>query len=98
MFARVSTYRGDADGLMRGFEGVRGPLEAIDGFSHAYFMADRASGKAMSITIWESEEALQASAAKADELRAQGAAAGSGEIEAVETYEIGVTVGTPTTA
>jgi heme-degrading monooxygenase HmoA len=58
-------------------------------------MVDRESGKGMSITIWESEEALNASAAKADELRSQGAEAGGAQIESVESYEIGMTVGTP---
>ena len=95
MFARVSTYRGDGDRLLQGFAEVTGPLEAIDGFSRAYFMVNRESGKGMSITVWESEEALNASAAKADELRSQGAEAGGAQIESVEGYEIGLTVGTP---
>jgi heme-degrading monooxygenase HmoA len=93
MYARVSTYRGDGDRLLQGFAEVTGPLEAIDGFSRAYFMVNRESGKGMSITVWESEEALNASAAKADELRSQGAEAGGAQIESVETYEIGMTVG-----
>jgi heme-degrading monooxygenase HmoA len=97
MYARVSTYRGDGDRLLAGFADVSEPLEAIDGFSHAYFMVDRESGKGMSITIWNSEEALLASAAQADELRSRGAAAGGAEIESVEHYEIGLTVGSPTT-
>jgi heme-degrading monooxygenase HmoA len=92
MFARVSTYRGDGDRLLQGFADVTGPLEAIDGFSRAYFMVDRENGKGMSITVWESEEALNASAARADELRSQGAEAGGATIESVEHYEIGMTV------
>ena len=92
MFARVSTYRGDGDRLLQGFADVTGPLEAIEGFSHAYFMVDRESGKGMSITVWETEEALNASAAKADELRSRGAEAGGATIESVEHYEIGMTV------
>ena len=98
MFARVSTYRGDGDRLLEGFADVSAPLEAIDGFSRAYFMVNRESGKGMSITIWDSEEALLASVAKADELRQRGAAAGGAEIESVEHYEIGMTVGTPASA
>ena len=98
MHARVSTYRGTGDRLIEGFESVRAPLEAMKGFSHAYFMVDRESGKALSITIWDSEEALLASVAKADELRKQGADVGGAEIENVQHYEIGMTVGTPTRA
>jgi heme-degrading monooxygenase HmoA len=96
MHARVSTYRGDGDRLLEGFESVRDALAAVDGFSHAYFMVDRESDKAMSITIWNSEEALLTSVAKADELRKLGADAGGAEIESVQHYEIGMTVGTPT--
>jgi heme-degrading monooxygenase HmoA len=99
MFARVSTYRAaDADKLLEGFQSVTGPLEQIDGFSHAYFLVDRPSGKALSITLWESEQALSASVAKADELRKQGTETGGGSIESVQHYEVGLTVGNPTTA
>ena len=98
MYARVSTYRGDGERLLDGFADLTEPLAAIDGFSHAYFMVDRESGKGMSITIWETEEALNASVEKANELREKGAAAGGAEIESVQHYEIGVTVGTPATS
>jgi heme-degrading monooxygenase HmoA len=95
MHARVSMYRGDGDRLIEGFEGVSDALTAVDGFSHAYFMVDRESGNGMSVTFWNSEDALVASAAKADELRKQGAGAGGAEIESVQHYEVGMTVGTP---
>jgi heme-degrading monooxygenase HmoA len=99
MFARVSTYRAaDAEKLLAGFQSVADPLEQMDGFSHAYFLVDRASGKGMSITVWQSEQALSDSVAKADELRKQGTETGGGSIESVEHYEIGLTVGTPATA
>jgi heme-degrading monooxygenase HmoA len=98
MFARVSTYRGDGDRLLQGFADVSEPLMAIEGFSHAYFMIDRESGKGLSVTLWNSEEALRSSVEKADELRKQGASAGGAEVESVQHYEIGMTVGTPATA
>jgi heme-degrading monooxygenase HmoA len=98
MFARVSSYRGDGDRLLQGFADVTEPLTAVDGFSHAYFMVDRESGKGLSITFWQSEHALLSSVAKADELRSRGAAAGGAEIESVQHYEVGMTVGTPATA
>jgi heme-degrading monooxygenase HmoA len=99
MFARVSTYRAaDADKLLEGFQTVTGPLEQMDGFSHAYFLVDRASGKAISITVWDSDQALTASVAKADELRKQGTETGGGSIESVEHYEVGRAVGTRMTA
>ena len=99
MFARVSTYHAaDPDKLLEGFEGVRDPLEQMDGFSHAYFLVDRESDQAMSITIWESEQALACSVPGADELRRQGTESGGGSIASVKHYEVGLTVGSPTTA
>lgn len=99
MFARVSTYNApDADKLLEGFDTVTSQLEEVDGFSHAYFLVDRESGKALSITLWSSGEALEASVARADELRKQGTQTGGGTVESVQHYEVGLTVGTPSAA
>ncbi len=96
MHARVSSYQAnDPQRLVEGFQSVSDALEQVDGFSHAYFMVDRDSGKALSITIWESEDALNASVAKADELRQQGTQASATTIESVQHYEIPLTIGTP---
>lgn len=99
MHARVSTYQAsDPDRLVEGFRSVTDSLEGIEGFSHAYFMVDRESGKAMSITIWDSEQALTASMSKADELRKQGTSPSGTAIHSVQHYEIPLTVGSPTRA
>lgn len=94
MHARVSAYTGEPEALIDGFQAGTEPLERMEGFSQAYFLVDRANKRAMSITIWESEDALLASAARADELR-KGATEPSGStIESVEHYEIAFTAGT----
>ena len=94
MHARVSTYKAsDTDGLVDGFKSVTDSLERIDGFSHAYFMVDPASGKAMSITIWDNEDALNASAKAADELRKRGTTPSGTAIESVHHYEIPLRIG-----
>jgi heme-degrading monooxygenase HmoA len=93
MHARVSTYTGDAEALVEGFRAATEPLENIDGFSHAYFLVDRSNERAISITIWESEDALLASAAKADELRRNASEGAGGTIGSVEHYEIALTAG-----
>jgi heme-degrading monooxygenase HmoA len=99
MHARVSTYRGsDADTTLDGFKGVARELEQVDGFSHAYFMVDRASGKALSITLWETEDALNASVAIANDMRTRAAGASNATIETVEHYEVPLTIGAPTKA
>jgi heme-degrading monooxygenase HmoA len=97
MHARLSSYQtSDPAKLVDGFTSVTDALEHVDGFSHAYFMVDHASGKAMSITIWENEDALTASVSQAEELRKRGTAASGTAIQSVQHYEIPLTVGPPT--
>jgi heme-degrading monooxygenase HmoA len=94
MFARLSTYQADdPERLITGFESVSDELERVDGFSHAYFLVDRETGKAASLTIWESEDALTASSAKADELRQRGTEPSGASIKTVDNFEIVQTVG-----
>lgn len=96
MHARVSTYQtDDPEGLASGFARVTQDLEQVEGFSHGYFLVDRATGKGASITIWQTEDALQASSAKADELRARGTDPSGSSIVSVDSYEIIQTAGSP---
>jgi heme-degrading monooxygenase HmoA len=89
MHARVSTYEtDDPDGLIQGFQNVTSDLEQVEGFSHGYFLVDTATGKAVSITIWESEDALKASSQAADQLRARGTQPSETKIVSVDNYEI----------
>ena len=93
MHARVSTYEGEADELVRGFDSVRGALEGLDGFSKAYFLVDRSGGRGMSITLWESEDALNASVERANQMREEATRQAGGSIQAVDHYEVALTVG-----
>ena len=88
MHARVSRYTGPADKLRKGFEGVTAELEGVEGFSHAYFLNDPEHGRAMSITLWESREALDASAERAHRMRTQATQPADATIESVESYEV----------
>ena len=45
MFARVATYSGDPEEMVRGFQRARGELERMEGLSNANFCVDRGSGK-----------------------------------------------------
>jgi len=60
----------------------------VEGFSHAYFLVDRDTGRAVSITIWESEDALKVSSQTADQLRARGTQLSQTQIVSVDSYEI----------
>jgi heme-degrading monooxygenase HmoA len=88
MFARVSRYRGDPGQLRQGFERVTGELEQLDGFAQAYFLTDSEHSRAMSITLWESREALDATAERAHQMRTQATEPSDATIESVESYEV----------
>jgi len=91
MFARVATYSGDPDELVRGFDRSLEELAKLKGFSHAYFGVDRSGGRAMSITLWETEAALEGSAESAQRLRSEAAEPSGATIDTVTHFEIALT-------
>jgi heme-degrading monooxygenase HmoA len=93
MHARLSLYEGDADQLTTGFQAATDPLEKVDGFSKAYFAVDKNSGRAFSLTLWESQEALERSVEEANKLRDEATQPSGAEIKSVEHYEVTVTAG-----
>ena len=60
---------------MRGFMGILG-------------LADRATGKMVAVTLWDSEDALKESEEAANQLRSGAASAGAAEIVSVERFEV----------
>lgn len=94
MFARVSTYRGDPahidEGLERAREDIVPRVRQLDGFEGLYYLVDRESGKSISITLWETEEAMRASEEAASKLRSESADASGATVEDVERYEVAI--------
>ena len=94
MFARVSTYRGDPgqidEGLDYARENILPRVQQVDGCEGVYYLVDRQSGKALSITLWESEEAMRASEEEANRLRSESAEAADATVEDVERYEVAI--------
>lgn len=92
MFARVTTYQGrpgQAEQPAQRFEEARDRLEEIDGFEGAYFLFDPKTGKAMTITFWESEEVMEVSSTAIAPLRDRVIQAlGSTQQPVIETYEV----------
>ena len=92
MFARVSTYEGRPEQLEEmhheGVEHVLPALEMQDGFSGGLVLADRQSGKVLAVTLWESEQAMDATEDASHWLRIFGAEAGGGTISSVQRYEV----------
>ena len=95
MHARVSIYAGSPDQAeagIRNFEGRTDPLRSLEGFQGAYLLVDRGTGKALTMTLWSSEEAAQASAEQARQMRSDAAGGAGMSIESVETYEVAVQI------
>ena len=94
MYARVSTYQGPPDQIDEGVccaqENIVPRVGEVDGFEGVYFLVDRQSGKALSITLWESEEAMRASEEEANRLRSESAEAGGQDVMGVVRYEVAV--------
>ncbi len=65
MFARVGAWKGSPEEMERWITGaterVKPNVQQQSGIKAAYWFADRSAGKGLTITIWESEEAMQAS-------------------------------------
>ena len=92
MHARVTTFEGPVEAFEEGVQQARDQIlpavRQLAGFKGMYLLADRGSGKALAITLWESEEALRASEEAANRLRQQSAATMGEEIRAVDRYEV----------
>ena len=93
MFARITTI-GEAppqrlDSMTHEIrEHVLPALRQQDGFSGFLVLLERASGKVLGLTLWESEQAMNATEEAAYWLRVFSAEAAGGMITEVERYEV----------
>lgn len=96
MVARVSTYEGSADrldDLAQGFERSADAVRELDGFQGAYLLVDRRTGAALTVALWSSAEAAEASAERAGHLRREAAELADHSVRTVDTYEVAVEIG-----
>ena len=91
MFARLGAWQGSAEELERwierGREHVKPSIRQDAGLKAAYWLVDRESGKALIVTLWESEEAMRASE-EARRRRQAATSAVTGAQVTTERYEI----------
>ncbi len=94
MFARVSTLQGPANEVDEGIRYVREnvlPRAAqMDGYKGAYLLVDRQSGESVSVTLWESEEAVRAAEGAMNQTRSQGVQALGATNMTTEVLELAV--------
>jgi len=94
MHARVTSLAGSPGDVDAGIENFRQnvvPFTREQGGKGSVLLIDRASGKALAITLWEDEQALRASEERANALRAEAAEQmGASMQPGVERYEVAV--------
>ncbi len=92
MFARVSTFEGpleQVDELVDTVvEKVLPQLKRLGGFNGVLALADRQSGKVLTVLLWESEEAMRATEEASYWFRRYSAEVSSETVTDVERYEV----------
>jgi len=90
--ARISTFAGDPskidESMRHAVQDVLPDARALDGWKGIVMLIDRLTGSERTITLWESREALEASEAAADQLRARAAEEAGQRIISVERFEV----------
>ena len=92
MYGRVTRLEASPEEMESGVAYVRDTIvpaaRELDGFRGALNFTDRQSGTGMTITLWESEEAMRASEERANTLRDDAARALGATVVGVERYEV----------
>ena len=92
MHARMTTMEGSSERLDEGLreikEEVLPQLQQQDGFKGFVVFDNRQDGKLVGFSLWESEQAMQASEEVADRTRRESAQTMSDTIAGVERYEV----------
>ncbi|MFB9387854.1 hypothetical protein ACFPM3_11900 [Streptomyces coeruleoprunus] len=92
MYGRLSTYQGgpvpaDKDIAASGQQALD-QVRGFPGFKGVYYLLDREKGHALTLTLWEDEEAMRNSEELADKVRKESAERDEMEVVSVERYEI----------
>jgi hypothetical protein len=92
MFARCTTIQGDpdmADQAIKMMEEQVLPFgRQLEGFAGLLAFVDRESGKSLSITLWDSEEARAESVEAANRVRKEVSAELDASILSIDNYEL----------
>ena len=91
MLARVARYEVNQDRLtdaVEAFNDAGREIEHLEGFAGGYVLVDYEDGRTMTLTLWESDAALEASESTARSARNRAAGAVDGSVLSVEKFEI----------
>ena len=96
MFARVSTYEleeGRASEAMAAFEPAIDGIRQLDGFVEGFFLVERDGLSAMTVTLWESFDAMERSRIAASRVRSEAAIEAGATVTSSYEYEVGLHTG-----
>ena len=92
MFARTTTWSGSPEALQKwadhAVNQVMGFVKGLPGNAGVVFLIDRDSGKALTLTLWDSQSAAEATDKFAEQSRASTVAATGTELVARGSYEV----------
>jgi heme-degrading monooxygenase HmoA len=92
MFARTSTWSGSPEALQNWTDNagskVKAFVEGLPGNAGALFLIDRESGTALTLTLWDTEDAAKATDQFAEQSRAATVAATGTELVGRGSYEV----------
>ena len=92
MFARTSTWSGSPEELQKwannSVSTVKGFVEGLPGNAGVVFLVDRDGGTALTVTLWDSDDAAKATDQFAEQSRAATVAATGTELIARGSYEV----------
>jgi heme-degrading monooxygenase HmoA len=94
MHARVTRFEDAPDKIDAGIVYIKDQVapnaKQQRGFKKGYWLVDRATGKGLSITLWESEAAMKASEDNAARVRTGATQATGATMGTVDRYEVAV--------
>ena len=96
MFARVSTYeleQGRASEALEAFEPAIENIRGLDGFVDGFFLVERDGLQAVTVTLWESLDAMERSHVTASRARSEAAHGAGATVTSTYEYEVGLHVG-----
>jgi heme-degrading monooxygenase HmoA len=91
MFARVSIYEvatERVDAATESFEQVIGKIREMTGLAAAYLLVNAETGRTLTMTLWDSRAAMEASRVTASRIRSEAARGLDGDVLSTEEYEV----------
>lgn len=91
MFARLARYEIAPERLeaaVGSFAEAGAGLSELEGFEEGYVLVDEEDGSLMTLTLWSSRTALEASDTRASLLRQRAARAAEGSVTSIHCYDV----------